>query len=100
MATKMVSLTRRDRIESNESCSMNFNRVGVVSSLAGYSVAALHNGLLAKIFSLTQVLSRPIVRPASRLGRSVQSHASFRFASVWADAFRLSFGRAIGAQRL
>ena len=30
MATKiLVSLTRRDRIESNESCSMNFNRVGV-----------------------------------------------------------------------
>ena len=78
MATKiLVSLTRRDRIESNESCSMNFNRVGVVSSLAGYSVAALQNGLLAKIFSLTQVLSRPIVRPASRLGRSVQSHRRF-----------------------
>ena len=73
MATKMVSLTRRDRIESNESCSMNFNRVGVVSSLAGYSVAAVHNGLLAKIFFLTQVLSRPIVR----LGRSVQSHGRF-----------------------
>ena len=77
MARKMVSLTRRDRIESNEICSVNFNRVGVVPLLIGYSVAALHNGLLAKFFSLTQVLRRPIVRQASRLGRSVQSHRRF-----------------------
>ncbi len=79
MATKMVSLTRRDRIESNESCSMNFNRVGVVSSLAGYSVAALHNGLLAKILSLTQVLSRPIVaQQAGWVARSSHIVVSIR----------------------
>jgi hypothetical protein len=100
IATKMVSLTRRDRIESNESCSVNFNRVGVVSLLIGYSVAALHNALLAKIFSLTQILKSAYCSPSKPAGSLGPVTSSIRFTSVWADTFRLSFGRAIGAQRL